>query len=587
MTIGPLLRLVPGRRGALVLACFVLAALLEGLSVGLVLPMIALLGGGAPPQASDSRAIALMLWFFGAIRVPMTLESVIGIIAAATVVKTAASFAGTVLLVRMVEQRLARLRKEAADLLVKAPPGFHTGRRAGETSQFLLDDIEKTGQAVVFGFKLLSGTILIAVWVGLLVLFSWRLTLLSMGIAAMITLLVRLRVRVAGRLGDEIASIKREMSASVVEFLSGLRVIWLTAAFHRGPSGVRETSARLADVQTRFARNTAAVNLVGENLGNLALIAMVYVSVAMFRIELATLIAFFFVLSRVLPATHRQNVVRAELSGFAAHAQVVADSLEALRRAPTVTGGDTPAPRLSSEIAFEDVSYRYPGGEWVLQGLSMTIPRGETVAITGRSGSGKSTTIDLLTRLIDPEQGVILSDGVPITAFTLDSWRRRFGVVSQDPFLFNDTIRRNIAYPHEDMPFEQIVDAAKLAHAHEFIDSLPGKYETRVSDRGASLSGGQRQRLTLARALAANPDVLVLDEATSALDTESEHLILDTLGRLAGRMTIVIVGHRLATLRRASRIYVLDSGRIAESGSHDMLIRGGGRYAQYWTLQER
>jgi ATP-binding cassette, subfamily B, bacterial len=252
------------------------------------------------------------------------------------------------------------------------------------------------------------------------------------------------------------------------------------------------------------------------------------------------------------------------------------------------TVGDGPdaanVPPLRGEVLFQQVGFAYQAGSPVLRGIELTVLPGETVALVGPSGSGKTTLVTLLQRLHPVSSGAIFIDGIDIRAMTQRSLRSQIGVVFQDPHLFNDTVRANIAYGRPEATTEQIEAAARAAQAHDFIMALPDGYDTVVRERGSRLSGGQRQRIAIARALLKDPPILVLDEATSALDGESEHLIQLALRRLLQGRTALVIAHRLSTVRDADRIVVIDGGLITETGTHDHLCGQGGYYA---SLVER
>jgi len=247
--------------------------------------------------------------------------------------------------------------------------------------------------------------------------------------------------------------------------------------------------------------------------------------------------------------------------------------------------GARPLPRFAREIRFERVSFSYRPGEPVLQEVEFPIRTGEVVALVGASGSGKSTTMDLLARFQDPLAGRITWDGIDLRDGTISSLRAQLGIVTQETILFHDTVKNNIAYGRTGATGDEIRDAARAAFAHEWIERLPQGYDTVIGERGTRLSGGERQRLAIARALLRNPPILLLDEATSALDTESERMVQAALDRLMRDRTVLVIAHRLSTIQHADRIVVLERGRVVGCGTHDELLEADGTYRRLYRLQ--
>ncbi|MFH1491368.1 MAG: ABC transporter ATP-binding protein, partial [Pseudomonadota bacterium] len=244
-------------------------------------------------------------------------------------------------------------------------------------------------------------------------------------------------------------------------------------------------------------------------------------------------------------------------------------------------------PRHEKAIEFKDVHFSYAPGIPVLKGISFRIQAGELVAFVGSTGAGKSTLLDLVPRFYDISDGLISIDGNDIRDVTIESLRRQIGIVNQEVLLFHDTIANNVCYSNPEKCMDDIIEAAKVAHAHDFIMDQPEDYRTVVGDRGTLLSGGQRQRIAIARAILADPAILILDEAASALDTESERRIQAAIEELRGKRTILVVAHRLSTVQKADRVYVLEGGRIVESGTQAELMALNGRFRQFYDLQFR
>jgi subfamily B ATP-binding cassette protein MsbA len=240
---------------------------------------------------------------------------------------------------------------------------------------------------------------------------------------------------------------------------------------------------------------------------------------------------------------------------------------------------------LKDRIVFDRVWFSYDGARHVLRDVSLEVPKGHAVALVGRSGAGKTTLVNLIPRFYDPSDGQVLLDGVPLTRASIVSLRRQIGIVSQEAFLFHDTVRANIKYGSPLASDEDVVEAAVRANAHDFIRRLPQGYDTLIGERGYRLSGGERQRISIARALLKDPPILILDEATSQLDSESERLIQQAIERLLKGRTVFMIAHRLSTIRHASKIVVMDEGRVVEEGRHEELLKSRGLYNQLYELQ--
>jgi len=370
--------------------------------------------------------------------------------------------------------------------------------------------------------------------------------------------------------------------------VQGARVVqsFTMEKFEIGRFGAVIEANLRADV--RAGRAAAMAPALMELIGGGAVAVLFYVagrSIAAGTVSAGDFVVVVSGLGLLFMSFRRLNTSNVELQrALAAAARVFAmlDSKREIRDAPDAA----PLPRFQRAIRFENVSFAYQQ-RTVLDGIDLTIEKGEVVALVGASGSGKSTLANLVPRFYDPTAGRITIDGHDLRTATLASLRSQIGLVTQETILFDDTVRNNIAYGRADVPQERVQEVARSAHAEEFISEMEQGYDTMLGERGTRLSMGQRQRIAIARALLKDPPILILDEATSALDAESEALVQAALDNLVVGRTSLVIAHRLTTVRRASRIVVLDAGRIVEHGVHEELLARRGVYARLYELQFR
>ncbi len=379
-----------------------------------------------------------------------------------------------------------------------------------------------------------------------------------------------------------------DISNLVVEAVRGHRIVKAFGMEDFELTRFRAATKRHLKVRLRAQMLRYASGPVVESLAAIgAAFFLVFVGTAILegRLRTSEMMTFLITLLALYDPVRKLNKVNLVFQEALAAADRVESVMKVANEIEDIPDAATLAP-LHEAIRFENVTFAYDQ-QTVLEDLSLTIKRGDVIALVGASGAGKSTLVNLLPRFFDPDQGRVSLDGVDIREVTLASLRGMIGIVTQETVLFNDTVRNNIAYGRADLPLERVEDAAKAAFAHEFVQAMPDGYDTVVGEGGSKVSGGQRQRLAIARALFKDPPILILDEATSNLDSEAERLVQHALSNLMAGRTALVIAHRLSTVQRADRIVVMDAGKIVEQGTHDELLAAGGRYRRLYELQFR
>jgi subfamily B ATP-binding cassette protein MsbA len=506
------------------------------------------------------------------------------------ILKGISSYFSTTLVASAGQRAVTDLRNDLYGHLLAQSFTFLRRHSTGALMSHITTDVERIQSAVseMAGDVLKEGLTVVGLVVILFVQ-DWRLALLSLvGMPLALIPLVRLGSRL--RASSETSLRRwRDISEILQETISGFTVVKAFGMEDFENDRFRRASQRLLNVNMRITKTTSIVPPLMEALGGLALVgALLYGSHAIRTGHLTTgaFTSFLAALFSMYTPIKRLSRVNATLqSALAAGGRIfeVLDAKEEIRELP----GAKVLPRINSVVEYRKVGFSYDGSVVpVLREVSFTVREGELLAIVGMSGAGKTTLVNLLPRFYDVTDGAILLDGTDIREGTIKSLRDQVGLVTQETLLFNDTVRANIAYGLSGVDGARIEAAARSALAHDFILDLPRRYDTVIGERGNRLSAGQRQRIAIARAILKDPPILILDEATSALDSESERLVQEALGNLMKGRTTLVIAHRLATVRNADRILVLDQGAIMETGTHEELLRRPkGLYARLYELQ--
>jgi ATP-binding cassette, subfamily B, bacterial MsbA len=477
------------------------------------------------------------------------------------------------------------LRVDLFRKFVSLPLSFHHRQRSGELlGRATADLVVMQNRLANVVMCLVEYPLTAFVFLVYLVAVNYRLTLIVLIMAPLTIWVMRLFGRKAKKYSAGVQEATAALTSIYQEALLCLRVIH---GFFGEAGETRRFEGQAGEVYRRtmrWSRWETAVSPIMDVAGALMIPAILILGRLYFEHSLGELTSMIYAFSRAYDPIKKLTKVHNSLRTLDGAMERV---FHIMRTAPEIEDRQNASalPRHRDSIAFEQVSFGYRPGERVLEGIDLQIRFGELVAFVGSTGAGKSTLLDLIPRFYDVTSGRIRIDGQDIRAVTLQSLRSQIGLVSQETLLFHDTIARNVCYGRPQSTPEEIFEAARAAHAHEFILAQPRGYETVVGDRGMLLSGGQKQRLAIARALLVDPAILLLDEAASALDAESERWIQATLESLHGSRSILVVAHRLSTVLKADRIYVLESGRIVESGTREALLAANGRFRRLYDLQ--
>jgi ABC-type multidrug transport system fused ATPase/permease subunit len=481
-------------------------------------------------------------------------------------------------------QCAGNLRIGLFEAILSARYEFISAQKTGALINALTQDPVRTAVSVLNLVALAREATAVLIYVTLALMFSWQMTLVALGITGVGVWLLQSRVARGHVFGTETVQANTVIHETAVEMLSCAKLVKGFGVIAQAADRFRRAVQTLVDVQVRDSTSRTMVGALYQPLTAFFLLAGLYLSLSVFKMSVPDIMVLLVVFFRLTPRVSDLQMVLHELmSHLPSVANIDQVTLQATRQREQDEG--QPYRGLQRGIELRGVWFRYGDQEPILRGVDLELRKGEMIAIVGTSGGGKTTVVDLVMGFLRPTRGEVLVDGVPLHRLSLSDWHARIGYVPQDVNLFNDTVRANLLWGKPDATSEEIESVAKQVYAHEFILSLPQGYDTVIGSRGVLLSGGQRQRLALARALIRRPEVLVLDEATSALDAESEFFIQQTLDGLARNITIVMVAHRLATIQRADRIYVLEHGRIVESGSWEGLVVENGRFNELRKLQ--
>lgn len=516
------------------------------------------------------------------------LYRLVEIVLAATVIQGITSFALTQLLSKAAQRLITELRQRVQTHISRLPVSFYDANKTGTLVSRIMTDVEGVRNLLGTGLVELAGglvTSAIALW--WLMRISPKMTLIAVGSLLVFGAALNKAFATIRPIFRERSKINAEVTGRLTESLGGVRVIKGYHAEAREEAVFASGVRRLLDNVMRTLTATSVMSLSASVLLGLVGAATMYVGARQSLAGTLTPGQFFsftitlpFLVAPIMQIVAIGTQITEAMAGLERTQEIMRERPEDQDPRRTVA-----LPDIRGRVEFEQVSFSYDGKRDVLRDISFVADPGTVTALVGSSGSGKSTTIGLVSAFYVPTKGKILVDDLDLSTVKLDSYRTRLGVVLQESFLFDGTIRENVAFSRPDASEEEIMRACRIARVDEFAESFADKYETIVGERGVKLSGGQRQRISIARAILAEPRILILDEATSSLDSESEQMIQHGLSYLMQGRTTFVIAHRLSTIRRADQILVMEQGQIIERGTHEQLYAAQGRYYDLYTRQ--
>ena len=565
-------------------------ALFSGVSALLILPiLLELLGQSEEYATSLPPILQQFLGVFDGLPEGMRLPVMASAVVAVIVLKSLSAYASSLTAGTLNRKLAMSLRRKGLRLLLDVDLGYFSQTKIGDLINQLNVEVNRTTIAIRNLVRIVVVLITIGVFLVLLLLTSWQLTVISTVTLGTVTLLNQFVVKRSKVLGRRLSAISKAYSSRVFEVLSGIRLVKATANEEREYRQLDQIIIERESAEFNSQLIFSGIGPFNEIINILALMTIAALGRLAFSDQLqlfsSSLLTYLIILFRALPYIGQLNSQRSTLANTSASVEVVTALLSRDDK-PFMPRGGQPYRPLQQGIRFNQIRFSYPGHEQeVLRGIDLFLPKGQTLALVGASGAGKSTLADLLPRFYDPTSGAIELDGIDLKTIDLHSYRSNLGIVSQETFLFNASVRENLLYGRPDATEDELIVAAKQANAYEFIDNLPHGFDTMIGDRGVLLSGGQRQRLAIARALLQDPDILILDEATSALDTVSERLVQNAIDDLSRDRTTLVIAHRLSTISEADQIAVLDRGKVVEVGTHIELLEKKGAYAKLHAMQ--
>ena len=577
-----LLRDYPLHVFLLVVLMFLLGVM-ECFSVAAIAPMI---DASGDISTSETKISQLFYRSFGFIGINVSIVNILFLVLIVVILKSLLGVFSSFMTKTIQTSYEIKSKSKLLELLLNADMVFLNKLNFGNILNVVTQETRLMSSIVTYASIYIKSILVIAIYLGLVLLISWKLTLLTFVIGAFVYLILHKFNGIARSLGGDIVDVRSLIQEIVQNAISGYRMI----KCYNLESSIQ---SRFKNYLANLKRNEVVAALLGTvqlSFFEPVMILLSIVAIVFWGVPIASFIVFLGALTRMYTYLRTVQNSHYKISFFMASMdkyEELTKSLQQyqLKKLPYAQEYNL----LQKGITAREQVYYYGSSpdDFCLGPLNINIDRGKITGLVGKSGSGKSTFTDLIVGLINPKSGSILIDDIDLATLNINTFRQRIGYVNQEPFLFNDSILNNITLKEDYYTLEDVKLACKLAHIDQFIEGLSDKYETIVGENATSLSGGQRQRIALARAFVRKPEILILDEATSSLDNETENKIQGTLLSLQGSMTIIIIAHRLSTVKNADIVYVFDKGKIVEKGEYEYLANLGGHFANLYSHEQQ
>ena len=564
------------------------SSIFEGIGIGMLIPVIQVI---LPNNNIGFEAIPVLKKFQHYLLdwdKTKLLTLLMCVVFVTILLKNVLMYLGSIKSVKIRYLFFKKFREAMLNKVLDCSNRFYDSVKLGHLVNCINVETQRMGDFLYGALNLIAVAGRILIYVMILGFVSWKFSLFVVIFFFLSVPLVK-SIMVKLKKNSELYSVtSSDFTFVLLEILNGLRVIksFNTEEYEKKKFDIANNNFMIANY--KYEKYNQLIPALTETVVMGFIVILFLIVINFVKIDIIKVLPYVFiyivVLNRVIVQVNSFNRLKGQLVGqydsFNVYENIYKEAQDA-----ELEPGNKKIDKLKNNIQFKDVSFYYSDNNYVLKNINVTIPAGRITAVVGSTWAGKSTLINLIPRFYDVSKGIITTDDIPLTELDIHDWRRKIGIVSQDVFIFNETIRYNISYGKFDMSEDEIIKIAKMANAHEFIEKMANGYDTVVGDRGVKLSGGQKQRISIARAIISNPEILILDEATSSLDTETEKLIQEAIERLSYKKTVIAIAHRLSTIINADNIIVLEKGEVVEQGRHSDLIKNNGYYKKFYDLQ--